>query len=427
MGPLQARIISSKALTIGYLRSGGSVAMSLRSVQPVSSPLAKDDRTKPALWLAHSKPGGSEGEAAAGAGPFLLVAVSEAPATLQRVELGTLPFRIGRQSGQDLVLPSYLVSKAHAELYLQEGRLRIRDLSSRNGTFVNRKPVEDAAVAEGDVLQLGDFQFRISRPGDGQTSENDSASTRSFAPGALARILQGASEMAELLHESAVTVELQPIVRFPGAVPTAYEALGRGLHPKLPRSPVELFQIAEAMGTEVALSQLFRRRAVELARDRPRVAALFLNTHPAELSRPGLVDSLEELRTLAPNLDLTLEIHESALAQPESMGALRDRLSEINVGLAYDDFGAGQARLLELAEAPPHYLKFDRKFVSNIDRAPSSRRRLLSSLVAAARELLVKTIAEGIETEAEAEVCGKLGFTHAQGYHFGRPAPIEQF
>jgi EAL domain-containing protein (putative c-di-GMP-specific phosphodiesterase class I) len=47
--------------------------------------------------------------------------------------------------------------------------------------------------------------------------------------------------------------------------------------------------------------------------------------------------------------------------------------------------------------------------------------------VAAARELLVKTIAEGVETEAEAEVCSKLGFTHAQGYHFGRPAAIDTF
>ena len=96
------------------------------------------------------------------------------------------------------------------------------------------------------------------------------------------------------------------------------------------------------------------------------------------------------------------------------------------MGLAYDDFGAGQARLLELAEAPPHYLKFDRKFVTNIDQAPSSRRRLLASLVAAARELLVKTVAEGVETEAEAEVCSKLGFTHAQGYYFGRPTAMDE-
>ena len=57
------------------------------------------------------------------------------------------------------------------------------------------------------------------------------------------------------------------------------------------------------------------------------------------------------------------------------------------MGLAYDDFGAGQARLFELAEVPPHYLKFDRRFVNGIDDAPASRQRLVASLVAAAREL----------------------------------------
>ena len=152
---------------------------------------------------------------------------------------------------------------------------------------------------------------------------------------------------------------------------------------------------------------------------------LFLNTHPSELAQPGLIESVEALRELAPQLDLTLEIHESALAQPNVMARLRDRLAEMNVRLAFDDFGAGQARLLELAEAPPHYLKFDRRFVEGIDQAPASRRRLVASLVAAARELLAKTVAEGVETAAEAEVCRSLGFNLAQGYHFGRPTPVD--
>ena len=55
-------------------------------------------------------------------------------------------------------------------------------------------------------------------------------------------------------------------------------------------------------------------------------------------------------RATRPTLDLVLEIHESALAQTDSISRLRDRLLEINVGLAYDDFGAGQARLFELAD-----------------------------------------------------------------------------
>jgi len=150
-----------------------------------------------------------------------------------------------------------------------------------------------------------------------------------------------------------------------------------------------------------------------------------VNTHPVELEMPGLVESLEELRSFAPGVDLVLEIHESALAQTDFIVWLRARMLEINVGLAYDDFGAGQARLFELAEAPPHYLKFDRRFVKEFDTAPVPRQRLVASLVAAARELLVRTVAEGVETQKEAEACARAGFSFAQGYHFARPGPVE--
>ena len=114
------------------------------------------------------------------------------------------------------------------------------------------------------------------------------------------------------------------------------------------------------------------------------------------------------------------------LTRPAAIAELRALLLERNIALAYDDFGAGQARLLELAEAPPHYLKFDRRFVHEIDQAPAAKRRLLHSLLSLARELLVKTVAEGIETAAEARACAELGFTHGQGFHIGRPRPIEQ-
>ena len=86
------------------------------------------------------------------------------------------------------------------------------------------------------------------------------------------------------------------------------------------------------------------------------------------------------------------------LTRPAQIAELRALLLERNIALAYDDFGAGQARLLQLAEAPPHYLKFDQRFISGLDQAPPAKRRLLQSLLSLARELLVKTVAEGIET-----------------------------
>jgi EAL domain-containing protein (putative c-di-GMP-specific phosphodiesterase class I) len=387
--------------------------------------LAQEARetTRGFLRLAHPQP-----EAVSGAAParasWVLESVS-GNGQLRQMPIVPLPFRIGRLPGLELVLPSHRVSKRHAEIFEQAGGLRIRDLQSRNGTYVNHHPVAEAEIGEGDVLHLGDFEFRIGRRGDAPERE-DGSNTAAFSPLLFSRQFPaGTRELRELLRDGRVTVELQPIVRLPAGNPVAYEALGRGLHPALPRSPVELLVIAEAIGAEVELAQLFRRRAVESVRDRHEITALFLNTHPAELTHPGLLESIEALRAMAPHLDLVLEMHESALARPAVVAALRDQLSEINVRFAYDDFGSGQARLLELAEAPPHYLKFDRRFVAGIDQGPPSRRRLLASLVAAARELCVHTVAEGVETPGEAEACLRLGFTHAQGFHFGAATALD--
>ena len=158
----------------------------------MSSPLPKDrdaDRSSIALWLAHpARPTVPGLEVTPGA--LFLEALSEAPEALRRVTLSTFPFRVGRQAGLELVLPSYVVSKVHAEIYQREGQLRIRDLGSRNGTFVNRKTITDTDVAEDDVIQIGDFQFRLSRPDGLEHADDEPSSTRSFAPGALARLFQ---------------------------------------------------------------------------------------------------------------------------------------------------------------------------------------------------------------------------------------------
>jgi len=367
-----------------------------------------------------------EARAAAGAaGLWVLESRVDGEGSLQRTPLQTLPFRIGRSADLQLVLPSAHVSKRHAEIYSDGVALRVRDLGSRNGTFLNREQVTDAVLHDGDVLHFGDFEFRLAR--DMAEDAPDAEGTLLQTAPLSRHFLDGASLVPKLIEQGAVTMFFQPIVTLPGAKVVAYEALGRGRLEGLPESPMELFDLAGAVGpdSQAELSQLFRRKAVELVRDRPEPPLLFLNTHPVELEKPGLLESLEELRTFAPQVDLVLEIHESALAQTEFIAWLRGRLLEINVGLAYDDFGAGQARLFELAEAPPHYLKFDRRFVKDLHQAPTSRQRLVASLVAAARELLVKTVAEGVETEDEAAACTRAGFSYAQGYHFGRPGPVE--
>jgi EAL domain-containing protein (putative c-di-GMP-specific phosphodiesterase class I) len=360
---------------------------------------------------------------------WLLESLVDGARELRRMTIRPLPFRIGRRAGLELVLPSQLVSKLHAEIYSEAGVLRLRDLDSTNGTFVNRNRIQDVAIADGDVLHFADFEFRLGREERSDTSApaDEGYETVAFGNRLLPHHFPvGTRELKELLAESSVGIVFQPIVRLPGGQVAGYEALGRGQHPGVPASPAVLFQIAESAGLASELSRLFRRRAVELVRNRTDLPALFLNTHPTEWEQPGLVESLEEVMRLAPQVKLILEIHESVLAVPLTIQALRARLDQLGIGLAYDDFGAGQARLIELAEAPPHFLKFDRRFVTDIDKATASKQRLLAALVAAARELRVETVAEGVATAEEAEVVTRMGFTHAQGFLFGRPIAQEQ-
>jgi EAL domain-containing protein (putative c-di-GMP-specific phosphodiesterase class I) len=353
---------------------------------------------------------------------WILVGLVHGGERLSTIQLSPLPFRIGRRAGLQLTLAVTSVSREHAEFYADGDRLRLRDLGSTNGTFVNRKRVRDEAVRDGDILHFGECEFRLAAK-DAFSSLGTMVMEELPKP---QHLLKGTQELAELLRLGAVTIEFQRIVALPDATVVGYEALGRGRFPGLSESPMELFEIGASLGVESELSKLFRQKALEIVAGRERLPMLFLNTHPCEIAEPGLLDSVANLRRQAPDQPLTIEIHEGAVVKASRMAELRAGLRDHGIGLAYDDFGAGQARLLELGEVPPDLLKFDTRFVRDLDRAPDSKRRLLKSLVAIACDLGVKPLAEGIETLGEADACVALGFTHAQGYHFGRPAPIER-
>ena len=332
------------------------------------------------------------------------------------------PFRVGRRPGLELTLTSSSVSNDHAEIVHGADLVSVRDLGSTNGTYLNReKVVGEATLTEGDVVHFADVEFRLVR---GRTVEQEEVTMALQSVSLPPRELQNARKMGEMLVDRRVTPFFQPIVTMGEATCQGYEALGRGDLEGLPVDPTKLFQIAAPLGLETRLSEVFRTRAVE---DAVHLAAvpLFLNTHPNELEdEDGLMGSLAILRQQSPDQELVLEIHERAISNPAAIVKLRERLRELRIELAYDDFGSGQARLLELADVPPDYLKFDIRLVRGIDTAPRSRRLLLASIVALAAEQGVRTIAEGIETPGEAEVCVNVGFTHAQGFHYGRPEPL---
>ncbi|MBP86176.1 MAG: hypothetical protein CMJ64_05590 [Planctomycetaceae bacterium] len=141
---------------------------------------------------------------------------------------------------------------------------------------------------------------------------------------------------------------------------------------------------------------------------------LFLNTHPVELVTCGLLESLNKLRELHPNQDLVLEVHEAAVTDNEMMKTLRKRLTELNMKLAYDDFGAGETRLVQLANVGPDYVKFDMHMIRDIHLASPRQRQLLSTLVKMVREFGIASLAEGVENREEHTVCCDIGFDYGK-------------
>ena len=97
-----------------------------------------------------------------------------------------------------------------------------------------------------------------------------------------------------------------------------------------------------------------------------------------------------------------------------------NELKGYGVTFAIDDFGTGYSSMIRLHELPIDVLKIDRSFVSGVD-ASTTKRQMLKAMVALAKALNLKIVAEGVETLAEHKVIADLGCEYGQGYLYGKP------
>ena len=342
---------------------------------------------------------------------------------LRQLPLTSFPFKVGRQEGLSFTVSRLDVSRVHAELDWIEGHITVRDLGSTNGTYVNGEKLKTEFILEdGDVIHFANLELRLIKQ---STPSVDSTKTQIGMDMLSENPLTDIRELQNLLDSRAVTALFQPIVESTDGRICGYEILGRGQHPSLPEDPRPLFQIAESVGKAVELSELFRQQGLGVAANFPAQYKYFINIHPAELaSMSRFLSSMGELRERQPNLRLVVEFHEQAVSDLEEMKKFGGQLAQMGIELAYDDFGAGQARLLELIEVPVAYLKFDISLIRDIDKAPETRREMISFLIDLARKMSIATVAEGLNRDSEVEICSALGFDYLQGYYFGRPGPV---
>jgi EAL domain-containing protein (putative c-di-GMP-specific phosphodiesterase class I) len=345
---------------------------------------------------------------------------------LGRLAINLFPFQIGREAGIGFTVHSSRVSRIHAEITCEGDRLYLTDNGSTNGTFVNRVKIEGKVpLQHGDVLHFADFEVRLIK----ETVKKSATPTlKSMTvigmPSDLSdKMPAGIRELQELIENKMVVPAYQPIIECATQDVHAYEILGRGTHPALSRNPGPLFHIAESVGgLAMHLSGLFRDAGVAKAATFDTTAKFFLNIHPDELKYVRLLLlQMERVRKLYPHLRLVLEIHEKAVTSMAEMKKICRELDNLDIELAYDDFGAGQARFIELIEAPAHYLKFDISLVREIDKATVAKRNMVRSLVSISKDMSILTLAEGLDRQEEVEVCKELGFDFIQGFYYGKP------
>ena len=327
---------------------------------------------------------------------------------------------IGRRPDQDLVISHPTVSGCHAEILRKGDTLLVRDLGSTNGTRVNEQRIElPTPLHSGDRLCIGSVemwvQVRADQPDMGTgTMMASSIETSRFLG------------FGRLLTDPAIIPFFQPIVSLEEGDLVGYEVLARSELPGF-ETPLKMISVAEQMGLEHEFSDVCRVVGVQHGQKLMQQRRLYLNTHSEEVGDPELIESLVRLREIVPNLDLTLEIHEALVTNQGVMTDLRAQLNDLNIQLAYDDFGAGQTRLLDLSEVPPDTLKFDISLVKGLSEAGPKRQQMVATLVSMVLDFGITPLAEGIETREDMEICREIGFELAQGYFFERPRSVEYF
>ncbi len=240
------------------------------------------------------------------------------------------------------------------------------------------------------------------------------------------------------LHRAEARGELslryQPIRDARTAALAGAEALLRWSHPELGEvSPAEFVPVAEDTGLIVPVGAFVLRSVCEQlaawrARGfRPLRAAV--NVSGRQLVEPDFADFVEgELRRsgIEPG-GLELEITESVLMRDDAVTNRNlERLHALGIGLTLDDFGTGFSSLSYLRRFPFERLKIDRSFVADLETSGEDR-ALTSAIAALARSLGIRSVAEGVESEAQAQFLRDCGCDELQGYLLSRPVAARDF
>ena len=226
-------------------------------------------------------------------------------------------------------------------------------------------------------------------------------------------------------------VVYQPVVKSDTLQISGIEVLMRWRHPTAGEIPPDVFiTLAEAQQMIIPLTRhllkLIAHDAVTLQSLLPAGSKLGINISPAHLHADSFQQDLQHFAATMPSdhFSVVLEITERAMIDKSRSLENFDWLHEQGFEIAIDDFGTGHSALIYLERYNFDYLKIDRGFVQAIGTETVTS-PVLDAVISLSRRLKLTTVAEGVETQEQAEWLCQHGVNYLQGYWLSRPLTLE--
>jgi diguanylate cyclase (GGDEF)-like protein/PAS domain S-box-containing protein len=239
-------------------------------------------------------------------------------------------------------------------------------------------------------------------------------------------LLQLETDLRLALDRREFVLHYQPVMDLEADRLAGFEALIRWQHPQHGLlQPHDFIPLAEDTGLIGDLGEwVLRQAARQLSDWRKRAAGnhdifMCVNVSARQFTLADLVDTVGRIlhETGIPGHLLRLELTESAVMQsPDAAVRILSALRDLGVGLSIDDFGTGYSSLNYLHNFPIDTLKIDRSFISRLEEEGEAG--MVQTIMALARNLGMKAIAEGVETENQLLRLRQLGSTSVQGFLF---------
>ena len=235
-------------------------------------------------------------------------------------------------------------------------------------------------------------------------------------------------QLREALTQADLTAWYMPVFNLESNALVGYEALVRWVRSDgTVITPDRFLTVAERSHFIIDIDRLVLRHAVDALAQMATALHVAVNVSAQTLQAGNLEAMVRgelERSHVAPHR-LHLEVTETALLDvSNSVKQVMHNLAELGIRWWLDDFGTGYSSISHLRDLPIHGVKLDQTFTAGLIAGDSHAARLTRGLVGLADGLNLRTVAEGVETGEQAALLRGQGWEMAQGWHFGKPAPL---